>query len=90
MAINIRNMKLERLAEELADITGESRTATILHALEERRNRIAMGPAKRPDLDQVLDFLQKEIWPTIPKNLLGRRLPKKKREQILGYGKRGV
>jgi hypothetical protein len=90
MAINIRNAKVERLADELADITGESRTATILHALEERRDRITVGPVRRPDLAQVLDFLQKEIWPTIPKNLLRRRVTKKKREQILGYGKRGV
>jgi len=29
--------EVERLADELADMTGESRTATILHALEERR-----------------------------------------------------
>jgi hypothetical protein len=63
MAITIRNVKVEQLADELADITGESRTTTILHALEERRDRIAMGPARRPDLAQVLDFLQKESGP---------------------------
>jgi hypothetical protein len=39
---------------------------------------------------RVLDFLETEIWPTIPKNHLGRRLKKNERERILGYGKRGV
>jgi len=90
MAINIRNAKVERLADELADMTGESRTATILHALEERRERIVRAPARKPRLAQVLDFLEKEIWPNIPKNRLGRRLTKGERERILGYGKRGV
>jgi hypothetical protein len=90
MAINIRNAKVERLADELADITGESRTATILHALEERRERIVRAPAKKPRLAHVLAFLEKEIWPDIPKNRLGRRLTRNERERILGYGKRGV
>src|SRR3954453_14817012 len=90
VAINIRNAKVERLADELADMAGESRTATILHALEERREKIARGPARKPQLAHVLAFLEKEIWPNIPKNLLGRRLTKTERERVLGFGKRGV
>lgn len=88
--MNIKNVKVERLAEELADITGESKTATILRALEERRERIAREPSGQPQLAQVLDFLEKEIWPNIPRKLLGRRVTKREREQILGYGKGGV
>jgi Rv0623-like transcription factor. len=90
MGMNIKNVKVERLAEELADITGESKTATILRALEERRERIAREPSGQPQLAQVLDFLEKEIWPNIPRKLLGRRVTKREREQILGYGKGGV
>jgi hypothetical protein len=90
MAINIRNAKVERLADELADITGESRTATILHALEERREKLARGTARKPQFARVLAFLEKEIWPNVPKNLLGRRPTKTERERILGYGKHGV
>lgn len=90
MALNIKNEKVERLAEELAHITGESKTATILRALEERRERIAREPSGRRRLAQALDFLEKEIWPNIPSRLLGRRVSKKEREQILGYGKGGV
>jgi len=90
MAMNIKNDKVERLAEELAHITGESKTAVILRALEERKDRIALAPAGKRRLAQALDFLEREIWPSIPRNLLGRRVTKRERERILGYGKGGV
>ncbi|MEA2336489.1 MAG: antitoxin VapB [Thermoanaerobaculia bacterium] len=88
--MNIKDEKVERLAEELAHITGESKTAVILRALEERRQRIASAPAGRPRMAQVLDFLEREIWPTVPRKMLGRRVTKKERERILGYGRGGV
>jgi len=90
MAMNIKNEKVERLVEELAQITGESKTAAILRALEERRDRIARTPSGRRRMAQALDFLEKEIWPNIPRELLGRRVTKRERERILGYGKGGV
>lgn len=90
MAMNIKNEKVERLAEELAQITGETKTAAILRALEERRERIALGPSGKPRLAQVMDFLDREIWPTVPRKLLGRRVTRSERERILGYGKGGV
>jgi len=90
--MNIKNEKVEQLANELARITGESRTAVILRALEERRERIAMGDAAsgKRRMDQVLDFLEKEIWSCVPPKLPGRRMTKKERERILGYRRDGV
>ncbi|HYU26402.1 MAG TPA: hypothetical protein VEO74_14430 [Thermoanaerobaculia bacterium] len=35
-------------------------------------------------LARVLDFLEKESWPSVPRKLLSRRLSKKERERILG------
>lgn len=90
MAMNIKNDKVERLAEELAHMTGESKTAAILRALEERRERIALAPSGKRRLAQALDFLEREIWPNIPRKLLGRRVTKRERERILGFGKGGV
>lgn len=90
MALNIKNDEVERLAAELADLTGETKTAVILRALEERRERISAGPSGKPRVAQALDFLEREIWPTIPRKLLGRRVAKDERERILGYGKGGV
>ncbi len=84
MAMNIKSAKVERLAEELAHLTGESKTTVILHALEEHKERMALSPSGNRRLSQVLDFLEKEIWPTIPRKLLGRRITKRERERILG------
>jgi hypothetical protein len=88
--MNIKNQTVERLAEELAHITGESKTAVILRALEERRSRIDSGTSGKRRMAQALDFLEREIWPTVPRKLLGRRVTKKERERILGYGRSGV
>ena len=52
--MNIRNEKVERLAEELANITGESKTAVILRALEERRERVARRIEKDHDWTRPL------------------------------------
>jgi hypothetical protein len=38
----------------------------------------------------LLAFLQDEIWPQIPKELLGTRLTKAEEEEILGFGEDGV
>lgn len=87
--MNIKD-KVERLAEELAQMTGESKTLVILHALEERKERIALTPSGKRRMAQALDFLEKEIWPNIPHHLLGRHVTKKEREDILGYGRDGA
>jgi hypothetical protein len=90
MAMNIRNQRVEQLAEELAEMTGESITAVILRALEERRERVALRTTGKHRLARALDFLEKEIWPKIPSKQRGRRVTKAERERILGYGKAGV
>lgn len=90
MVMNIKNEKVERLAAELANITGESKTAVILHALEERRKRIASRPSGKGRMAQALDFLEREIWPSVPKKMLGRTVTKSERERILGYRPGGV
>ncbi len=46
-------------------------------------------PEKRT-LPEVLGFLEKEVWANIPQETLSRRISKKERERILGYGRGGV
>ena len=89
MALNIKNDQVEQLAAELARMTGETKTAAILRALEERRERIAARPEPSQRLQHVLDFLQREVWPEIPEKSRGKRVTKKERERILGFGKHG-
>ena len=35
-------------------------------------------------------FLEEEVWPQVPSRLRGRRLTRREREVILGYGSEGV
>lgn len=89
MALNIKNREVERLATELAEVTGESKTEAVRKALEQRRASLTVGIAvgKR---ERWIEFLESEIWPDIPAEQLGRRLSKEYEEAILGYGPDGV
>jgi antitoxin VapB len=89
MALNIKNGDVERLAEEVARLTGESKTEAIRKALEERRRRLK-GPSLAERRRRVLRLLETRIWPTLPKGELGRRLTRSEREKILGYGPGGA
>src|SRR5215208_644444 len=41
VALNIKNAEVERLAEEVARLTGESKTEAVRRALSERKQRLA-------------------------------------------------
>jgi antitoxin VapB len=89
MALNLKNAEVERLATEVARLTGESKTEAIRRALEERRSRLK-GPAIGEKRARVLRFLQSKVWAAIPKTQLGRRLTSAEEDAILGYGPEGV
>lgn len=89
MALNIKNVDVERLAAEVARLTGESKTEAIRRALEERRQRLKSRSAQDRRA-RVLRFLEKRVWPTLPKAQIGRRLSRAEEDEILGYGPGGV
>ena len=89
MALNIKNAEVERLATEVARLTGESKTEAIRRALEERRRRLKSVSADSRRA-RVLRFLEKVVWPTLPPDQMGRRLSREEEDEILGYGKGGV
>lgn len=89
MALNIKDPTTERLATEVAQLAAESKTGAIRRALEERRERLAFkGESDRQE--RLLRFLEEDVWPVVPRTVLGRRLSKRRREAILGYGPEGV
>ena len=89
MAMNIKNAEVERLAAEVARLTGESKTEAIRRALDERKHRLKRSsPGDRRD--RVLTFLKKKVWVAIPPEQLGRRLTREEEDAILGYGPAGV
>jgi antitoxin VapB len=89
MALNIKNEAVERLATELARLTGESKTEAIRRALEERRARLRAAPS-RARRARVVRFLQERVWATLPQKERGRRLTRDEEDAILGYGPDGV
>jgi antitoxin VapB len=89
MALNIKNASVERLAAEVARMTGESKTEAIGKALEERRRRLKAVPA-RSRKAAVLAFLRNDVWPNVGPDQLGRSLTRAEEDAILGYGPEGV
>lgn len=90
MALNIKNAAVERLAAEVADLAGETKTEAIRRALDERRSRLGLRMAGKNRRAHLLRVLEREIWPKVPRRLQGRRLSRKEEDAILGYGSRGV
>jgi antitoxin VapB len=88
VALNIKNIRVERLAADVARLTGESKTEAIRRALEERRRRLT----RRSTADRrarVLRLLE-GVWAGMPKSALGRRPSRDEEDAILGYGPGGV
>ena len=90
MALNIKNREVERLATEAGRLAGETKTETIRRALEERLARLRLRVVRRDREADALAYLEREVWPAVPKRLLGRRLSRREEDRILGYGPEGV
>jgi antitoxin VapB len=103
MGLNIEDAEAERLAAEVAKMTGEGTTEAVREALRERRDRLSEEPGaqssrgaerkKRPAEERygsMRAWLEAEIWPLIPPEELGRPpLTKAEVEEILGIGPEG-
>ncbi|MDP1571927.1 MAG: type II toxin-antitoxin system VapB family antitoxin [Vicinamibacterales bacterium] len=89
MALNLKNLEVERLAAEVAALTGETKTEAIRRALLERRQRLA-GRSVNERRTRVLRFLKKDVWPHVPDAGHARPLTREEEDDILGYGPGGV
>ena len=90
MALNIKDRDTERLAAEVAAITGESKTRAVKVALQERKERLALRVVRRDRRQDLIRFLEEDVWPSVPRHALGKRLSRKQQDAILGYGPAGV
>ncbi|HQX80772.1 MAG TPA: type II toxin-antitoxin system VapB family antitoxin [Vicinamibacterales bacterium] len=89
MALNIKNASVERLAGEVALLTGETKTEAIRKALEDRKRRLVAAPVSDRRA-AVLSFLKKRVWKGVPRSEKGRVLSRTEEDAILGYGPEGV
>lgn len=87
--LNLKNPEVERLAAEVSELTGESKTEAIRRALEERRRRLR-GASVDERRSRLLKLLRSRVWIGVPKKELGRRLTREEEDAILGYGPEGV
>jgi len=90
MPLNIKNLEVERLATELAKLTGETKTETIRQALLEREASVRRRAGDPRRNERLQDFLEREVWARVPADQLGRMPTRAEREEVLGYGVDGV
>ncbi len=90
MALNLKNADVERLAAEVADIAGETKTEAVRRSLEERLDRLVERRAPVGRAAALRQFLELEVWPLVPEGELGRRMSREEEDEILGYGPDGA
>jgi antitoxin VapB len=79
-----------RLAAEVARLAGENKTEAVRRALDERKARLKLRVVKRDRVTELRRYLEKEVWPVVPRRVLGRRLTRREDDAILGFGPKGV
>ncbi len=89
MPLNIKDPETERLAAEIAALTGESKTGAIRRALAERKQRLLLAHSGRGRGDRMVDLLEKRLWPSLPAGVRGSSMTKDAEEAILGFGPDG-
>jgi antitoxin VapB len=89
MALNIKDPETERLAAEVAALTGTTKTGAVRYALRQVLESQSRASVQHRE-ERLSRFLEEEIWPLIPPDQLGQPLSKAEREEILGFGADGA
>jgi antitoxin VapB len=66
MALNIKNSETERLAAEVARLSGESKTGAIPTALRERRQRLLLRQRGLGPGEVLRQTFAERVWPSAP------------------------
>lgn len=85
MPLNIKDPVTERLAQEVAAMTGESKTGAIRTALRERKSRleVAGGAADRGRI--LRTWLEETAWKRLPSDSRGQAPTQVEQDALLGY-----
>jgi antitoxin VapB len=85
MPLNIKDPETERLAREVAELTGESKTGAIRTALRERRARLALSAGQDDQARALREWLETELWPSLPAGARGHAPTQAEQDALLGY-----
>lgn len=91
MALNIKDTETEKLAAEIAEMTGDTKTGAVREALREKKRRLELrSGSKEQRRKNMHEWMEREIWSQIPDELLDREpMSKAEVEEILGFGPEG-
>jgi len=90
VALNIKSERVERLLDEVAAMTGETKTEAVRRSLEERHERLLLARRYEDPTARLWRVMEREVWPTLPHAILGRPHTKGDDDALLGYGPDGV
>jgi antitoxin VapB len=90
VALNIKDPETERLAAEVAALTGTTKTGAVRYALRQVLQAQSHASSVRQREERLTRFLEEEIWPLVPPDQLGKPVSKAEREEILGFGEHGA
>lgn len=90
MSLNIKNPEVERLADQVARLAGETKTEAIRQALLARYEVLTAMASGRHRGRRLAVFLERRAWPLLPAGRAKKSLSRKERERILGFGPEGV
>jgi antitoxin VapB len=82
MALTVKNPEVERLAEEVAHLAGETKTEAIRKALLERKARLERSERSRSEL--IEEFLRK-MHDLLPKGRRPTKEEEEEEEEVLGF-----
>ena len=85
MALNIKNEPVEDLVAEVAVMLRATKTETIRTAVADLKARLILRQSLPDRTAMLTRFLEREVWPVIPPDLLGRGISKEEQESILGF-----
>jgi len=80
MGLNIKNAEVERLAAEVAKMTGETKTEAIRQALLKRKETLTVPQRKR--CDGLREWLEKEVWPLTKPEFRGKPVTKEELDAL--------
>ena len=89
MPLNIKDPETERLAAEIAAMTGDTKTGAIRRALRERKRRLLLEQTGGGRGDRMVAVLERSLWPHLD-TIAPRPLTAAEEDAILGYGPDGV